>query len=148
MNQFSARHAAAALATCVALAGVHSTSFAAPADEPAIDMHYGAVIEAYTKDMAAAKAKYDGKRLTFVGAVIRMGSDPGGTYFGAVTTDGAQFDTHFDVADQDALKPKFPGREIKAFTASGNLRFSCLNEGYIDAPVLPGLKLTHCRLAE
>lgn len=43
------------------------------------------------------------------------------------------------VADQDALKPKFPGREI---------RFSCLNEGYIDAPVLPGLKLTHCRLAE
>lgn len=52
------------------------------------------------------------------------------------------------VADQDALKPKFPGREIKAFTASANIRFSCLNEGYIDAPVLPGLKLTHCRLAE
>nr|WP_232435622.1 hypothetical protein [Burkholderia ubonensis] len=52
------------------------------------------------------------------------------------------------MADQDALRPKFPGREIKAFTASGNLRLSCLNEGYIDAPVLPGLKLTHCRLAE
>ncbi|WP_198433269.1 hypothetical protein [Burkholderia ubonensis] len=46
------------------------------------------------------------------------------------------------------MRPKFPGREIKAFTASGNLRFSCLNEGYIDAPVLPGLKLMHCRLAE
>ena len=75
---------------------------------PAIDAHYGAVIEAYTQDMAAAKTKYDGKRLVFVGAVIRMGSDPGGTYFGALTKDGEQFDTHFDVADQDALKPKFP----------------------------------------
>ncbi|KVP34161.1 hypothetical protein [Burkholderia ubonensis] len=148
MNQYSARHAAAAIATCAALAGIHSTSFAAPADAPAIDTHYETVIEAYTKDMAAAKSKYDGKRLAFVGAVIRMGSDPGGTYFGAVTSDGAQFDTHFDVVDQDALKPKFPGREIKAFTASANIRFSCLNEGYIDAPVLPGLKLTHCRLAE
>nr|WP_232482198.1 hypothetical protein [Burkholderia ubonensis] len=52
------------------------------------------------------------------------------------------------MADQDALRPKFPGREIKAFTASGNLWFSCLNEGYIDAPVLRGLKLTHCCLAE
>ncbi|RQR52872.1 hypothetical protein DIE18_30915 [Burkholderia sp. Bp9125] len=148
MNTLSARYAAAALAACAALAGAGQHALAAPADGAAIDTQYGAVIEAYTKDIAAAKAKYDGKRLAFVGAVIRMGSEPGGTYFGAVTSDGAQFDTHFDVADQDALKAKFPGREIKAFTASANLRFSCLNEGYVDAPVLPGLKLTHCRLAD
>ncbi|EDT42322.1 hypothetical protein BamMEX5DRAFT_1891 [Burkholderia ambifaria MEX-5] len=34
----------------------------------------------------------------------------------------------------------------KPFTASANFRFSCVNEGYIDAPVLPGLKLARCRL--
>jgi len=90
----------------------------------------------------------DGKRVAFVGAVIRMGSDPGGTYFGALTADGEQFVTHFDVPDQDALKPKFPGGEIKPFVTSSAFRFSCVNEGYIDAPVLPGLKLAHCRLAD
>ncbi|PFH28773.1 MULTISPECIES: hypothetical protein [Burkholderia] len=148
MKKISAPFAAAALAACAMLAGVQQTVHAAPAAEPAIDAHYGTVIEAYTQDMSTAKTKYDGKRLAFVGAVIRMGSDPGGTYFGALTTDGEQFDTHFDVADQDALKPKFPGGEIKPFTASANFRFSCVNEGYIDAPVLPGLKLAHCRLAD
>jgi len=146
MNKISAPFAAVTLASCTLLAGIQQTACAASAAESAIDAHYGAVIEAYTRDMAAAKTKYDGKRLVFVGAVIRMGSDPGGTYFGALTTDGEQFDTHFDVADQAALKPKFPGGEIKPFTASANFRFSCLNEGYIDAPVLPGLKLAHCRL--
>ncbi|MGS0897055.1 hypothetical protein ACVBGC_31650 [Burkholderia stagnalis] len=145
MKKISAPFAAAAFAV---LAGICRTGHAAPDAEPAIDAHYSAVIEAYTQDMTAAKAKYDGKRLAFVGAVIRMGSDPGGTYFGALTTDGGQFDTHFDVADQDALKPKFPGGEIKPFTASANFRFSCVNEGYVDAPVLPGLKLAHCRLAD
>ncbi|WP_175857152.1 hypothetical protein [Burkholderia anthina] len=148
MKKMSAPFAAAALAACAMLAVVQQTADAAPAAEPAIDAHYGTVIEAYTQDMSAAKTKYDGKRLAFVGALIRMGSTPGGTYFGAVTTDGAQFDTDFDVADQDALKPKFPGGEIKPFTASANFRFSCMNEGYIDAPVLPGLKLVHCRLAD
>ncbi|MBN3818387.1 hypothetical protein G3N57_18020 [Paraburkholderia sp. Se-20369] len=148
MNTISARYAAAALVACTALAGAGQRAVAVPADGAALDTQYGAVIEAYTKDMAAAKAKYDGKRLAFTGAVMRMGGDPGGTFFGAMTAGGEQFDTHFDVADQDALKAKFPGREIKAFTASGNLRFSCLNEGYIDAPVLPGLKLTHCRLGD
>ena len=146
MNKISAPFAAVTLASCTLLAGIQQTACAASAAESAIDAHYGAVIEAYTRDMAAAKTKYDGKRLVFVGAVIRMGSDPGGTYFGALTTDGEQFDTHFDVADQAALKPKFPGGEIKPFTASANFRFSCVNEGYIDAPVLPGLKLAHCRL--
>ena len=146
MNKISAPFAAVTLASCALLACIQQTACAASAAEPAIDAHYGAVIEAYTRDMAAAKTKYDGKRLVFVGAVIRMGSDPGGTYFGALTADGEQFDTHFDVADQDALKPKFPGGEIKPFTASANFRFSCVNEGYIDAPVLPGLKLAHCRL--
>ena len=73
---------------------------------PAIDAHYGAVIEAYTQDMAAAKTKYDGKRLVFVGAVIRMGSDPGGTYFGALTKDGEQFDTHFDAGCAEAEIPR------------------------------------------
>jgi len=146
MNKISAPFAAVTLASCALLAGIQQTACAASAAESAIDAHYGAVIEAYTRDMAAAKTKYDGKRLVFVGAVIRMGSDPGGTYFGALTTDGEQFDTHFDVADQAALKPKFPGGEIKPFTASANFRFSCVNEGYIDAPVLPGLKLAHCRL--
>lgn len=148
MKKISAPFMTAALATCAMLAGVHRSGYAAPAAEPAIDAHYGAVIEAYTRDMAAAKTKYDGKRLAFVGAVIRMGNDPGGTYFGALTTDGEQFDTHFDVSDQAALKPKFPDGEIKPFTASANFRFSCVNEGYIDAPVLPGLKLSHCRLAD
>jgi hypothetical protein len=148
MKKISAPFMTAALAACALLAGVHQGARAAPAAEPAIDAHYGTVIEAYTQDMAAAKTKYDGKRLAFVGAVIRMGSDPGGTYFGALTTDGEQFDTHFDVADQAALKPKFPGGEIKPFTASANFRFSCENEGYIDAPVLPGLKLSHCRRAD
>ncbi|RQR28946.1 hypothetical protein [Burkholderia sp. Bp9142] len=143
MKKFSAPFAAAALAACAALAGIQQAGHAA---EPAIDAHYGAVIEAYTQDMAAAKTKYDGKRLAFVGAVIRMGGDPGGTYFGALTADGEQFDTHFDAADQAALKPKFPGGEIKPFVTSAAFRFSCLNEGYIDAPVLPGLKLAHCRL--
>ncbi|RQT65370.1 hypothetical protein DF045_31745 [Burkholderia cepacia] len=146
MKKISAPFAAAALAACALLAGIHQAACAA-SDADAIDAHYGAVIEAYTQDVAAAKAKYDGKRLTFVGAVIRMGSDPGGTYFGALTADGEQFDTHFDVADQDALKPKFPGGEIKPFVTSTAFRFSCVNEGYIDAPVLPGLKLAHCRLA-
>ncbi|HEB3532700.1 TPA: hypothetical protein RZC51_004246 [Burkholderia cenocepacia] len=136
------------VAACALLAGVQQAACAASNAEPAIDAHYGAVIEAYTQDMAAAKTKYDGKRLTFVGAVIRMGGDPGGTYFGALTADGEQFDTHFDVADQDALKPKFPGGEIKPFVTSAAFRFSCVNEGYIDAPVLPGLKLSHCRLAD
>ncbi|MDN7908591.1 hypothetical protein QZM18_31375 [Burkholderia diffusa] len=148
MKKISAPFMTAVLAACALLAGVHQGACAAPAAEPAIDAHYGTVIEAYTQDMAAAKTKYDGKRLAFVGAVIRMGSDPGGTYFGALTTDGEQFDTHFDVADQAALKPKFPGGEIKPFTASANFRFSCENEGYIDAPVLPGLKLSHCRRAD
>ncbi|MCA8002670.1 hypothetical protein [Burkholderia metallica] len=147
MKKISAPFAAAALAACAMLAGVHQTARAASDAEPAIDAHYGAVIEAYTQDMAAAKTKYDGKRLAFVGAVIRMGSDPGGTYFGALTADGEQFDTHFDVADQTALKPKFPGGEIKPFVTSAGFRFSCVNEGYVDAPVLPGLKLSHCRLA-
>ncbi|WP_321940682.1 hypothetical protein [Burkholderia cepacia] len=146
MKKISAPFAAAALAAC-ALAGIHQAACAASDADPAIDAHYGAVIEAYTQDATAAKSKYDGKRLTFVGAVIRMGSDPGGTYFGALTADGEQFDTHFDVADQDALKPKFPGGEIKPFVTSTAFRFSCVNEGYIDAPVLPGLKLAHCRLA-
>jgi hypothetical protein len=146
MNKISAPFAAVTLASCALLTGIQQTACAASAAESAIDAHYGAVIEAYTRDMAAAKTKYDGKRLVFVGAVIRMGSDPGGTYFGALTTDGEQFDTHFDVADQAALKPKFPGGEIQPFAASANFRFSCVNEGYIDAPVLPGLKLAHCRL--
>ncbi|MEB2611030.1 hypothetical protein SB461_31530 [Burkholderia cenocepacia] len=148
MKKISAPFAAAALAACALLAGVQQAACAASNAEAAIDAHYGAVIEAYTQDMATAKTKYDGKRLTFVGAVIRMGSDPGGTYFGALTADGEQFDTHFDVADQDALKPKFPGGEIKPFVTSSAFRFSCVNEGYIDAPVLPGLKLSHCRLAD
>ncbi|RQZ57916.1 hypothetical protein [Burkholderia sp. Bp9004] len=148
MKKIPAPFMTAALAACALLACVYQAACAAPAAEPAIDAHYGTVIEAYTQDMAAAKTKYDGKRLAFVGAVIRMGSDPGGTYFGALTTDGEQFDTHFDVADQAALKPKFPGGEIKPFTASANFRFSCENEGYIDAPVLPGLNLSHCRLAD
>ncbi|WP_174913377.1 hypothetical protein [Burkholderia diffusa] len=148
MKKIPAPFMTAALAACALLAGVYQAACAAPAAEPAIDAHYGTVIEAYTQDMAAAKTKYDGKRLAFVGAVIRMGSDPGGTYFGALTTGGELFDTHFDVADQAALKPKFPGGEIKPFTASANFRFSCENEGYIDAPVLPGLKLSHCRLAD
>lgn len=148
MKKISAPFTAAALAACALLAGVQQAARAASNAEPAIDAHYGAVIEAYTQDMAAAKTKYDGKRLTFVGAVIRMGSDPGGTYFGALTADGEQFDTHFGVPDQDALKPKFPGGEIKPFVTSSAFRFSCVNEGYIDAPVLPGLKLAHCRLAD
>ncbi|WP_269502917.1 hypothetical protein [Burkholderia sp. IMCC1007] len=148
MKKISAPFAAAALAACAMLAGVQQRVHAAPAAEPAIDAHYASVIEAYTRDMNTAKTKYDGKRLAFVGALIRMGSDPGGTYFGAVATDGALFDTDFDVTDQEALKPKFPGGEIKPFTASANFRFSCLNDGYIDAPVLPALKLVHCRLAD
>ena len=148
MKKISAPFAAAALAACALLTGVHQAACAASNAEPAIDAHYGAMIEAYTQDMAAAKAKYDGKRVTFVGAVIRMGSDPGGTYFGALTADGEQFDTHFDVADQDALKPKFPGGEIKPFVTSAAFRFSCVNEGYVDAPVLPGLKLSQGRLAD
>src|SRR5689334_21853920 len=118
MNKISGPFAALTLASCALLTGIQQTACAASAAEPPIDAHYGAVIEAYTKDMAAAKTKYDGKRLVFVGAVIRMGSDPGGTYFGALTTDGEQFDTHFDVADQSALKPKFPGGEIKPFMSS------------------------------
>ncbi|AOI76639.1 hypothetical protein [Burkholderia sp. NRF60-BP8] len=148
MKKISAPFMTAALAACALLPGAHQAACAASNAEPAIDVHYGAVIEAYTQDMAAAKTKYDGKRLTFVGAVIRMGSDPDGTYFGALTADGEQFDTHFDVADQGALKPKFPGGEIKPFVTSAAFRFSCVNEGYIDAPVLPGLKLSHCRLAD
>lgn len=145
MKKLPASFATAAFATFAVLSAAWQPAVAAPADAPAIDTHYGAVIEAYTQDMAAARSKYDGRRLAFVGAVIRMGGDPGGTYFGALTADGEQFDTHFDVADQDALKAKFPGGEIKPFVTSTAFRFSCLNEGYVDAPVLPGLKLTHCR---
>ncbi|KWF62772.1 hypothetical protein [Burkholderia pseudomultivorans] len=145
MKKLPASFAIAAFATFAALSAAWRPAIAAPADAAAIDTHYGAVIEVYTQDMAAARSKYDGQRLAFVGAVIRMGSDPGGTYFGALTADGEQFDTHFDVADQEALKAKFPGGEIKPFVTSAAFRFSCLNEGYVDAPVLPGLKLTHCR---
>ncbi|WP_124614713.1 hypothetical protein [Burkholderia sp. Bp9143] len=41
-----------------------------------------------------------------------------------------------------------PCGETKPFTAFANFRFSCVNAGYIDVPVVPGLKLTHCRLAD
>ena len=104
------------------------------------------MIEAYTQDMAAAKTKYDGKRLVFVGAVIRMGSDPGGTYFGALTKDGEQFDTHFDVADQDALKPKFPGGEI-AVRHVGGVPLQLRERRLYRCAGAAGLKLSHCKLA-
>ena len=58
MKRISVPFAAAALAACAMLTGVQQAVHAAPAAEPAIDAHYGTVIEAYTQDMSTAKAKY------------------------------------------------------------------------------------------
>ena len=105
---------------------------------------YSQVLAEYRKDAKAAAAKYDKKRLVFKGQLISMGSDPGNTYFGAATEDGARFDTHFDVADQTSIAGKFLGGKIVAFKASSSLVFECLNEGLV-GEAFSGLKLTHCR---
>ena len=105
---------------------------------------YSQLMAEYTKDAKAAAAKYDKKRLVFKGQLICMGRDPGSTYFGALTEDGALFDTFFDVADQALIAEKFPGGQIKAFETSSPLVFECFNEGLV-GEVFPGLRLTHCR---
>ena len=146
MKKISAPFAAAALAACTMLAGVHQNARAASDTEAAIDAHYGAVIEAYTQDMAAAKTKYDGKRLVFVGAVIRMGSDPGGTYFGALTKDGEQFDTHFDVADRGCAEAEIPGGEI-AVRHVGGVPLQLRERRLYRCAGAAGVEASHCKLA-
>jgi hypothetical protein len=105
---------------------------------------YTQVITEYTQDAKAAASKYDKKRLAFKGQLIYMGSEPGGTYFGAITEDGARFDTRFEVADQTSIAEKFPEGKIGDYASSSSLVFECLNEGIV-GEVFPGLRLTHCR---
>jgi hypothetical protein len=120
----------------------------AQADEAAPVQSYNAVVAAYKADPQQAASKYTQKRLAFSGRVMRMGSDAGTTYFGAVTDDGAQFDTHFAVSDQEALKPKFTGQKMTPFQLSSSLVFECLNEGFQASALVPSPKLVQCRLVK
>lgn len=120
----------------------------AQADDAAPVQSYNDIVNAYKANPQHAGTKYTQKRLAFSGRVMRMGSEAGGTYFGAVTDDGAQFDTHFEVGDQEALKPKFKDQKMAPFQLSSNLVFECLNEGFLATALVPSPKLTHCRLVK
>jgi hypothetical protein len=120
----------------------------AVAKDAALKVNYSDVVAAYAANAAAARKKYDRKRLAFTGVVLRMGSEPGGTYFGAMTEDGAKFDTDWDVAAQNALAPKFQGGRIVPFQPSPTLTFACLNEGYIAGAIIPAVKLTNCQVSK
>lgn len=120
----------------------------AQADNAAPVLSYGKIVEAYKADPKEATARYTQKRLAFSGRVMRMGGGADTTYFGAVADDGAQFDTQFEVGDQEALKPKFKDQKMTPFQASSSMVFDCLNEGFVASAVLPSPKLTHCRLVK
>ena len=111
-------------------------------------LSYNKVVEAYQAHPKDAAEKYTKKRLAFRGKLMRMGSDPDGKYFGAMTDDGARFDTFFEVSDQAALKSKFKDQKIVAFQPSDSLVFECLNEGFLDKALVPSPRLTNCRLME
>lgn len=106
---------------------------------------YSQIVAAYKANPQDAAAKYTKKRLAFSGKVMRMGGDAGTTYFGAVADDGSSFDTSFDVADQDALKPKFKDGKLTAFQMSNSFVFECLNEGFLANAMVPSPKLVNCR---
>ena len=110
-------------------------------------LSYNEIAAEYAANPEAAGKKYDGRRLAFSGQLMRMGSEPGGTYFGAIAEDGAMFDTAFEVSEQETLKAKFEGNEIQPFQKSSTLVFECLNEGQVGT-VAQGLKLTKCRPAQ
>ncbi|MFM9928020.1 hypothetical protein VLK31_33970 [Variovorax sp. H27-G14] len=118
------------------------------ADDAAPVQSYNDIVAAYKTNPQQAATKYTQKRLAFSGRVMRMGSDAGGTYFGAVTDDGAQFDTHFEVNDQEALKRKFKDQKMTPFQFSSNIVFDCLNEGFLATALVPSPKFTHCRLVK
>ncbi|WP_057918354.1 hypothetical protein [Lysobacter antibioticus] len=107
-------------------------------------LSYNEIAAEYAANPEAAGKKYDGRRLAFSGQLMRMGSEPGGTYFGAIAEDGAMFDTAFEVSEQEALKAKFEGNEIQPFQKSSTLVFECMNEGQVGT-VVQGLKLSKCR---
>jgi hypothetical protein len=110
-------------------------------------LSYSEIAAEYAANPQAASKKYDGRRLAFSAQLMRMGSEPGGTYFGAIAEDGAMFDTAFEVADQEALKAKFEGNEIKPFQKSSTVVFECTNEGNVGT-VVQGLKLGQCRVTK
>lgn len=120
-----------------------SAGFAAA---PTKTVTYFQVVSAYLKDAKAAAAKYDHKRLAFDGYVVRMGTDPKGTFFGGIQSDGQKFDLSFSPADQAPLKSKYDGGEIKPFEPSNALTFECLNEGYV--PEAMTIRLTNCKLVQ
>jgi len=120
----------------------------AQADNADAALSFSKVVDAYKANPKDAAAKYTQKRLAFSGRVMRMGSEADGTYFGAVADDGERFDTHFDVADQKALLPKFKDQKMAAYQPSTSMVFECLNEGFVATALIPSLKLTHCRLVK
>ena len=120
----------------------------AQADNAAPVLSYGKLVEAYKANPKEAAAKYTQKRLAFSGRVMRMGSSADTTYFGAVADDGAQFDTQFEVSDQEALKPKFKDHKLTPFQPSSSIVFDCLNEGFLATAMVPSPKLTQCRLVK
>jgi hypothetical protein len=134
-----------ALSLLAAAALWHGT---AQADNAAPVLGYNDIVAAYKVNPQQATARYTQKRLAFSGRVMRMGSEAGGTYFGAVADDGSQFDTSFEVSDQEALKPKFKDQKMTPFQFSSNLVFECLNEGFLATALVPSPKLTHCRLVK
>jgi 4-hydroxyphenylpyruvate dioxygenase-like putative hemolysin len=132
-------------AMALVFASLTHPAHAHAAEAEAIAVKYDEVVAAYAADAAAAAAKYEDKRLVFTGVVMRMGSESGGTYFGAVAEDGSRFDTHFQVEHQEALKAKFEGGQVVPFVPSVSLVFECVNEGLVGSAV-PGLKLGRCRV--
>jgi hypothetical protein len=120
----------------------------AHADEPAPVRSYTEIVAAYKANPQQAASKYTQKRLAFSGRVMRMGGDPGTTYFGAATDDGAQVDTRFEVSEQEALKPKFKDQKMTPFQFSSNLVFECLNEGFQASALVPSPTLVQCRLVK
>lgn len=131
---------------CLTIAALTVIPLAAHAAQPARTVTYFQVVSAYMKDAKAAAEKYDHQRLAMKGYLIRMGSEPNTTFFGAIQDDGQKFDTTFNVEDQAALKTKFPGGNMGSFKPSKALVFECLNEGYV--PEAMTIKLTNCKMVE
>lgn len=128
------------------IAALTAMPLAAHAAPPTKTVTFFQVVSAYMKDEKAAKETYDHKRLAMKGFLIRMGSEPTTTFFGAIQDDGQKFDTKFNVEDQAALKSKFPGGKMDGFKPSKALVFECLNEGYV--PEAMTIKLTNCKMVE
>lgn len=116
------------------------------AKESVTVLSYPEVIAAYQAKPKVAADKYTGKRLAFRGQISRMGHDPEGTFYAAVTEDGSRLTTFFEVSDQAPLASKFKNQKIVGFESSDTLVFECRNGGLMEGTILPTLHLTNCRL--